>query len=173
LTFKHINDLIDIVPDRQSLDMNRQKLSKLISDKRSARNETQKQFAEYFGQLAGNKVTYGFIQALENTELESVPEWQNMRAIAKMYDVNLAELDLYLEDDSIVDIKNITSSYQNLSQNISPDLLIQIIKDKLPIDDWVNISLMLIKDAFAGSKEKVQKADSIMQLFQKINPEKI
>jgi transcriptional regulator with XRE-family HTH domain len=153
--------------------MNRQKLTQLIIDKRNSRGETQKQFAEYFSELAGEKLSYGFIQGLENKDLNSIPEWGNMKAIAKMYNVNLAELDLYLEDDSITDIKDITSAYQTLSQNITPDLLIQITKDKMPIDEWGKIGLTLIQDAFNGIKEKIEKADSIMQLFQKINPERI
>jgi len=153
--------------------MNRQKLSQLIIDKRKNRGETQVQFAEYFSDLAGEELSYGFIQGLENKDKTSVPEWGNMKAIAKMYNVTLGELDLYLEDDSITDIKDITSSYQSLSQNISPDLLIQIIKDKMPIDEWGKIGLTLIQDAFAGTKEKIEKADSIMELFQKINPERI
>jgi len=153
--------------------MNRKKLSQLISDKRQSLGMTQRQFAEYFSQLAENKVTYGFIQSLENTDLESVPEWGNMKAIAKMYNVNLAELDLYLENDSIVDIKDVTSAYQALSQDINSDLLIQIVKDKLPVDKWGKIGLTLIQDAFTATQEKIEKADIIMELFQKINPERI
>ena len=153
--------------------MNRIKLSQLILEKRTMRGETQVEFAEYFSDLAGEKLSYGFIQGLENTKSKSVPEWNNMKAIAKMYDVSLAELDLYLEDDSISNIKDVTSIYQALSQDITPDLLIQIAKDKMPVDEWGKIGLTLIRDAFAATQEKVEKADSIMELFQKINPEKI
>ena len=51
--------------------------------------------------------------------------------------------------------------------------LIQIAKDKMPVDECGKIGLTLIRDAFAATQEKVEKADSIMELFQKINLEKI
>ena len=139
--------------------MDREKLSRLTIDKRESRGETQKEFAKYVSKLAGKTLSYGFIQGLEKGQ-KSVPEWGNMKAIAKMWDVSLSELDLYLEDDSITDIRQVSSAYKKLSQTITADLVLTIAKDNLTRDEQVQMAMTLIEDYFDSTKEKIMIAQT-------------
>ena len=143
--------------------MNLKKLSKLMIDKRTSRGETQVEFAEYFSELAGKTVSYGFIQSLEKGQ-KSVPEWGNLKAIAKMWDVSLSELDLYLEDDSIIDIRQVSSAYKEISQTITADSALSIVKEKLTPDEQIQLAITLVQNYFDSAKEKISKADRIMEL---------
>ena len=144
--------------------MDLKKLSRLIIDKRASRGETQREFAEYFSELAGKTVSYGFIQSLEKGQ-KSVPEWGNLKAIAKMWDVSLSELDLYLEDDLITDIRQVSSAYKEISQTITADSALSIVKDNLTTDEQIQLAITLIQNCFDSVKEKISKADRIMELL--------
>ena len=144
--------------------MDLKKLSRLIIDKRASRGETQREFAEYFSELAGKTVSYGFIQSLEKGQ-KSVPEWGNLKAIAKMWDVSLSELDLYLEDDLITDIRQVSSAYKEISQTITADSSLSIVKDNLTTDEQIQLAITLIQNCFDSVKEKISKADRIMELL--------
>lgn len=142
--------------------MNRAKLSKLIADKMNALNMTQEQFADYFSEISGNKVTYGFVQALLNPKKTSIPEYQNIRGIAKMYNVSLAELDLYLTDESIIDIKDISKHYKDMQATIKadPDDATDILLQNFEGKTLTEIGLRLVKEGLSqinGQLDRVEK----------------
>jgi transcriptional regulator with XRE-family HTH domain len=139
--------------------MDLKKLSELITEKRASRRETQREFAEYFSELAGRTVSYGFIQSLEKGK-KSVPEWGNLKVIAKMWDVSLSELDLYLENDSITDIREVNSAYKKLNQTITADSALSIVKDNLTTDERFQLAMTLIEDCFDSAKEKIMIAQA-------------
>lgn len=148
--------------------MNRKKLSRLVVDKQQELEMTQEQFAEWFSEIASNKVSYGFIQALSDTRKTSIPEWVNMKGIAKMWNLTLDELDLYLENDEITDVKEISSVYQELAgKTIDEKMIFDVITTSLPIKAWIAISTKLIEKAFSSVESKLQQASALLDLFDK------
>jgi aspartate/tyrosine/aromatic aminotransferase len=85
--------------------LNRQKLIKLFVDKQDELGMTQDQLAKWFSDLGGNTVSHGFIQTMTSPKKTSTPEWDNMKTIAKMWNVTLDELNYYFENDEIKDVK--------------------------------------------------------------------
>jgi hypothetical protein len=147
--------------------MNRAKLSKLVADKMTELEMTQEQFAEYFSKVADNTVTYGFVQSLANPRKTSIPEYKNMRGIAKMYGITLDELDTYLEDDDIVDIKEVSKGYKKMSETISvsPDDAQHAILSSFDSASAIKIGINLIQSSLAGIEDKLKKADQIANAF--------
>lgn len=151
--------------------MNRAKLSKLVSDKMSELDLTQEQFAEYFSKIANNKVTYGFVQSLANPRKTSIPEYQNMKGIAKMYGVTLDELDRYLEDDDVIDIREVSESYRNLSEEFSasPSEAQHAILKNFSPSECMRIGLSLIETSIDSIQSQLEKADKIAEALRVIS----
>lgn len=147
--------------------MNRAKLSKLVSDKMTELGMTQEQFAEYFSKVADNQVTYGFVQSLANPRKTSIPEYQNMKGIARLYGVTLDELDAYLNDDDVIDIKEVSKSYRTLANTMSasPQEAEHAILSTFGPSDILKIGVSLINSGVGALDEQLQKADKIAQAF--------
>lgn len=147
--------------------MNRAKLSKLVSEKMDELGMTQEQFAEYFSKVAGNEVTYGFVQALANPRKTSIPEYQNMRGIARLYGVTMDELDEYLENDEIVDIKEVSSTYDRFKDQVSvdADTAIHAIESTFNGESRLRIAQKLIDSALNDIKNKLDAAEKISEMF--------
>lgn len=150
--------------------MNRAKLSKLIAEKMEELEMTQEQFASHFSKIAGNEVSYGFVQALANPRKSSIPEYVNMRGIARLYGVTLDELDAYLEDDDIIDIKEISNTYQKFKNDISndPETAVHALESVFDSESLLRISQKLIEVAIQGLKEKIEAAEKFSAMFKSL-----
>jgi transcriptional regulator with XRE-family HTH domain len=151
--------------------MNRAKLSKLVSDKMTELGMTQEQFAEYFSKIAGNQVTYGFVQSLANPRKSSIPEYQNMKGIAKMCGVTLDELDFYLENDDIIDIQEVSKSYKRIAEDVAASIKeaeYAIVNNFSP-KEVLRIGLSLVESGVESIDEQIQKAEKITQAFKALN----
>lgn len=128
---------------------------------------TQEQFAEYFSKVAENEVTYGFVQALANPRKTSIPEYQNMRGIARLYGVTLDELDEYLENDDIVDIKEVSSTYDRFKEqaSVGAEAAIHAIESNFSGESRLKIAQRLIDSALNDIKHKLQAAEKISEMF--------
>jgi hypothetical protein len=151
--------------------MNRAKLSKLVTDKIEELGMTQDQFAEYFSNIAKNPVTYGFVQSLSNPKKTSIPEYQNMRGIARMYNITLDELDFYLENDEIIDIKEIASAYKEFRKNTPLDLdsARHAIKKSFSPNELMKLGMSLIQDGMESMQAKIEQANKITEAFKHIS----
>jgi transcriptional regulator with XRE-family HTH domain len=147
--------------------MNRAKLSKLVSEKMEELGMTQDQFAEYFSKVAGNTVTYGFVQSLANPRKTSIPEYQNMRGIARLYGVTMDELDEYLENDEIVDIKEVNSIYDRFKKKIEvdPEAACHALESSFGGEALLRISQRLIDAALKDIKDKMETAEKVSAMF--------
>jgi transcriptional regulator with XRE-family HTH domain len=147
--------------------MNRAKLSKLVSEKMEELGMTQDQFAEYFSKVAGNEVTYGFVQSLANPRKTSIPEYQNMRGIARMCGITLDELDEYLENDDIVDIKEVSGRYASFKSEVEMgiDSACHAISTSFGGEQILRISQKLIDAALDDIKGKIETAEKISEMF--------
>lgn len=149
--------------------MNKQKLSMLILNKRQELKMTQQKFAEYFSEITGNKVTYGFIQALENPTKTSTPEWINMKGIAKIYGVGLDELDAYLTNDEITDISEANEAFQRLKEDMNRDPRVVIdAVDELSINEKAEI-LKRITDEICKKLAQMDEAQKLLSAFKSLN----
>lgn len=134
----------------------------LILNKRQELKMTQVQFADYFSNLTGNTVTYGFIQALENAQKASIPEWINMKGIATLYGLTLDELDLYLTDDTINDLSEVSEATKKMNKELEndPQVIFGVIK-KMDIKDKVEI-LKAVTDEICKKLAELEGMEGIL-----------
>jgi hypothetical protein len=145
--------------------MDRNKLSKLIADKQSELGKNQAEFAKYFSQIANNPISYGWVQAMTNPKKESIPEWINMKGIAKLWNLSLDELDTYLEDDSITDVSEVSKVLRDKKEflKLNSTMSWELIKD-LPIEEQV----ALFKKIFENLIKELEKANELKNLLSSV-----
>ena len=154
--------------------LNRQKLIKLFTDKQDELGMTQEQLAKWFSELGGNTVSHGFIQTMTSPKKTSTPEWDNMKTIAKMWNVTLDELNYYFENDEIKDIKEASRAYQQVvSQTLDKSMIESIVIKHLEPEDIAPLAIKLMSISVDKMKERVEWAKSIAEMFKKISPSQI
>ena len=146
--------------------INRQKLIKLFTDKQDELGMTQEQLAKWFSELGGNTVSHGFIQTMTSPKKTSTPEWDNMKTIAKMWNVTLDELNFYLENDEITDIKNANALYketveQTLDLSMVEDIAIKYLGDS----DLLTLGLKLVQIGTGKMREQVEWAKKVANIL--------
>jgi transcriptional regulator with XRE-family HTH domain len=148
--------------------MDKRKLSDLIIRKRNELGMTQVQFAEYFSNSTGTKVTYGFIQALENPNKASTPEWSNMKGIAEIYGLSLDELDLYLSDDSIISLDDVSDALKSNKDKLekNPDTITKVILG-LDLDTKIQIAKQILDD-IKDAVQEISKAKKLIDSLRNI-----
>ena len=153
--------------------MDRKKLSKLFADKQMELGMTQKQFAEWFSKLGGNEVSDGFIGSMIHPKKTSVPEWGNMQTIAKMWNVSLDELNLYLENDEVESILDASKLYSEVSKNQTLDktMIEELAIKSLEPNDLIQLAISLINVGSEKIQEQIEWAKTVAELFKKINPD--
>ncbi|MEB3192988.1 MAG: hypothetical protein VKL42_21810 [Snowella sp.] len=146
--------------------INRQKLMKLFLDKQTELDMTQEQFAEWFSNLGGKKVSHGFIQTMTSHKKTSTPEWDNMKTIAKMWNVTLDELNFYLENDEITDIKNANALYkETVEQTLDLSMVEDIAIKYLGESDLLTLGLKLVQVGTGKMREQVEWAKKVANII--------
>jgi hypothetical protein len=130
--------------------MDRDKLSRLIKAKQEELQMNQVEFAQHFSSLVKKPVSYGWVQSVTNPKKDSVPDWENMVGIAKLWKVGLDELHEYLENPSVESIYDVSTLYKKAtSQTMDVSMTWKIIE---PMTSEEKSSLMkLLLDDLLGS----------------------
>ncbi len=146
--------------------MNKHKLANLIKDKRLQMGLTQEGFAQWFSQQTGVTISYGGIQNWESVSKRTVPEWESMKAIASVFNVSLNELDIYLENDEIKDLNEISSYIADNKDQIkqNPEMVLNLISESLNTEEKLLIFDGLYRDLVHNIKELSNLRDLLSQL---------
>ena len=131
--------------------MDKNKLAKLVKIKQTELDMTQVQFAEYFSAryLPDSRVvSYGWVQAVTNPnpKKDSIPDWENMVGIAKMWNVTLDELWQYLENPEIESIYDVSKFYKDMTdKQIDTGMAWKLI-EPMTSEDKASLVQLLIND---------------------------
>lgn len=150
--------------------MDRSKLSRLITEKMLELGMTQEQFAKYFSEVAKNPVTYGFVQSLTNPKKTSIPEYQNMVGIARMYNVTIDELHEYLTNPDIEDIKDVSSNLVNARKkiNLDPQEAKTLLEEVFPPRTLMELGISLAKTGLSGVEQELERVEKLTTMFREM-----
>jgi hypothetical protein len=149
--------------------LNRQKLIKLFVDKQDELGMTQDQLAKWFSDLGGNTVSHGVIQTMTSPKKTSTPEWDNMKTIAKMWNVTLDELNYYFENDEIKDVKEASKAYQQaVSQTLDKGMIESIVIKHLEPEDIAPLAIKLITISVDKMKEQLQLSKKMTEILKQM-----
>lgn len=131
--------------------MDKIKLANLVKTKQTELKMTQAQFAKYFSSRylsdGAKPLSYGWVQAITNPspEKDSIPDWNNMIGIAKMWNVTLDELWQFLENPEIESIYDVSKFYKDMTSQIDTGMAWKLI-EPMTSEDKASLVRMLIDD---------------------------